>query len=443
MAITKSFMDAVARRDVKIIRIMMKNSLLIDLTFQEYSKMGKLAANVPGLYDEHDGREFILDRTAWDDDYMDELMVQVVGNFSHERLDHLQEVIRYLRPVNKKNTNKYKPDNFMKNAINNKNIDKIHGALIALLQSDPAFMTTELEDAISYLQNVAHINPFIDGNLDPKTIKENKNEWDQRYFAEAVTRLRHDFTYERYLHVIEVSKFTHQELRKRQENERNIYNTDSINEIKDKYKKLAESMYDYSNFSNAISKYENFINKITSVGIVRYLMETNNLDKNKLIEDITGFTPKSDDIRDLQKEYTKFIKGSPIKVDTNSIISYKTIIDNDSIGEKYIKNIENIYKKLQKVYGECINRINNDKDIEDVISNNDKNDINKIGNITSGLFVGLIRYILTFSETIYLLLLQNVKDMVASNDRLGQFYASFAKYKPVDEVSIFDNIQLI
>lgn len=202
-------------------------------------------------------------------------------------------------------------------------------------------------------------------------------------------------------------------------------------------------MYDYSNFSNAISKYENFINKITSVGIVRYLMETNNLDKNKLIEDITGFTPKSDDIRDLQKEYIKFIKGSPIKVDTNSIISYKTIIDNDSIGEKYIKNIENIYKKLQKVYGECINRINNDKDIEDVISNNDKNDINKIGNITSGLFVGLIRYILTFSETIYLLLLQNVKDMVASNDRLGQFYASFAKYKPVDEVSIFDNIQLI
>lgn len=238
MAITKAFIDAVKAQNIRKIRIMMEDSLLVDLTFEEYKEMEKLSANVPGLYDEHDGKEFKMDPNDWDDSYMNKLMVQVVNNFSHERLNHLMKVVRYLRPINKKNTN-YKPDNFMKNAIENKNIDKIHGALIALLQSDPAFMTTELEDAISYLQNVAHINPFIDGDLDPKTIKENKDEWDQRYFAEAVTRLRHDFTYERYLHVIEVSKFTHQELRKRQENERNIYNTDSINEIKDKYKKIS------------------------------------------------------------------------------------------------------------------------------------------------------------------------------------------------------------
>jgi hypothetical protein len=30
---------------------------------------------------------------------MNKLMVQVVGNFSHERLNHLKKVVRYLRPV--------------------------------------------------------------------------------------------------------------------------------------------------------------------------------------------------------------------------------------------------------------------------------------------------------------------------------------------------------
>lgn len=37
----------------------------------------------------------------WNDDYMDKVMVKVLSNFSHERIDHLKEVVRYLRPVAK------------------------------------------------------------------------------------------------------------------------------------------------------------------------------------------------------------------------------------------------------------------------------------------------------------------------------------------------------
>jgi hypothetical protein len=99
MAITDSFRNAVSSSDVRGIRIMMKDSLLVDPTFTEFNEMEKLTHNVNGLYDSHDGRELKSDKSAWNDDYMNNQMVQIVGNFSHNRVEHLKEVVRYLRPV--------------------------------------------------------------------------------------------------------------------------------------------------------------------------------------------------------------------------------------------------------------------------------------------------------------------------------------------------------
>ena len=99
MAITDSFRKAADRRDITALRIMMKNSLLEDPTFTEFEEMKRYIGNLAGLYDDHDGRDFIYDKSLWDDDYMNKLMVQVVGNFSQKRIDHLKEVVRYLRPV--------------------------------------------------------------------------------------------------------------------------------------------------------------------------------------------------------------------------------------------------------------------------------------------------------------------------------------------------------
>jgi len=99
MAITDTFKNAVLTEDVKGIRIMMKDSLLVDPTFIEFNEMNMLARNIRGLYEAHDGRELNIDNSTWNDDYMNKLMVQVVGNFSHERIDHLKDVVRHLRPV--------------------------------------------------------------------------------------------------------------------------------------------------------------------------------------------------------------------------------------------------------------------------------------------------------------------------------------------------------
>lgn len=99
MAITNAFNKAITEGNIRQIRIMLKDSLLVDPTFGRYNEMEKLASTIPGIYDEHDGRPFKSLSSEWSDSYMDSLMVQVVGNFSHERVEHLKDVIRTLRPV--------------------------------------------------------------------------------------------------------------------------------------------------------------------------------------------------------------------------------------------------------------------------------------------------------------------------------------------------------
>lgn len=101
MALTNAFYEAVQSGNVRRVRIMMQDSLLVDPTFAEFNAMEKVASSMTGLYDEHDGKELIEDRNLWNDDYMDKVMVKVLSNFSHERIDHLKEVVRYLRPVAK------------------------------------------------------------------------------------------------------------------------------------------------------------------------------------------------------------------------------------------------------------------------------------------------------------------------------------------------------
>ena len=86
----------------------MKDSLLVDPTFELFHMMEKATASMVGLYDEHDGKELVEDRNQWNDNYMDRVMVDVIFNFSHERLNHLKEVVRYLRPVTKNTDSKNK-----------------------------------------------------------------------------------------------------------------------------------------------------------------------------------------------------------------------------------------------------------------------------------------------------------------------------------------------
>lgn len=96
MAITNEFKNAVTQNDVRLVRIMMKDSMVVNPTFTEFDQMMSLAKNMNDLFDTHDGEALNYDMSDWTKDYMDEQMVRVVYNFSKERLDLLKSICKQL-----------------------------------------------------------------------------------------------------------------------------------------------------------------------------------------------------------------------------------------------------------------------------------------------------------------------------------------------------------
>ena len=109
MAITNTFRECVEKGEVQKLRIMMANSLIIDYSFSEFNEMEKLARNVPDLYNKHNDKMFIEDKSKWNDDYMNRVDAELIFNFSHERIEHLKQVIHYLHPENEKDKSNISP----------------------------------------------------------------------------------------------------------------------------------------------------------------------------------------------------------------------------------------------------------------------------------------------------------------------------------------------
>lgn len=99
--IGKPFRESVTNGDVRGLRIMIEDSLLVDGTFKQANEMLKLAKDVDGLYQQHDLRAFEIDSSKWNDAYLAKEMVRLINNFSRERLDHVKEIVRKLHPPKK------------------------------------------------------------------------------------------------------------------------------------------------------------------------------------------------------------------------------------------------------------------------------------------------------------------------------------------------------
>lgn len=97
MAITNEFMDAVQSGKMIRVRIMLKDSLLVDPTAAQFDEMERYAAETMGnIYMEHDGEVLNFNADAWNEDYLNQQMVTVVNSFSKERIDLLKGMVRYL-----------------------------------------------------------------------------------------------------------------------------------------------------------------------------------------------------------------------------------------------------------------------------------------------------------------------------------------------------------
>ena len=124
MNINQEFIDAVNAQDTLLVRIMLKDSLIIDPTLTEFDRLIAFAEEkVDDLYDTHDGEELLYDVTCWSKDYMNDQMVSVVSNFSEKRLELLKSIVKYVyREEIEKMQTESRRENCKKEAVSQKQI---------------------------------------------------------------------------------------------------------------------------------------------------------------------------------------------------------------------------------------------------------------------------------------------------------------------------------
>lgn len=92
--VSSEFNSAIRSGNLLRARIMLKDSLIVDPTFAQFSEMLAYARReLPGLLVPYDNSDLEDDRSKWNKDLMNTELVEIVNNFSEVRIDHLKKVI--------------------------------------------------------------------------------------------------------------------------------------------------------------------------------------------------------------------------------------------------------------------------------------------------------------------------------------------------------------
>lgn len=95
MKVDIEFQDAVKNDDRDLVRIMLKDSIMIDPTLDMYKVLSSYAEenlSMP-LYEKYDGIAF-ADESDWNKNYFNQEMIKLLDNFSKERIIHLERVCK-------------------------------------------------------------------------------------------------------------------------------------------------------------------------------------------------------------------------------------------------------------------------------------------------------------------------------------------------------------
>ena len=92
--VSSEFKLAVANNDILLTRIMLKDALILDPTFEKFDEMMvHVRRNIPDILVPFDGDYLENDRNKWDIDVMNRELVQLLDNFSEIRIKHLKQVV--------------------------------------------------------------------------------------------------------------------------------------------------------------------------------------------------------------------------------------------------------------------------------------------------------------------------------------------------------------
>lgn len=95
--ISAEFQSVVNGRNLLRTRIMLKDSMVVDPTMEQFNERFIYAKRkLPDLMMPHDGEVFELDRSKWTTQMLSMELVQLVNNFSQERLDYTKRMIQVL-----------------------------------------------------------------------------------------------------------------------------------------------------------------------------------------------------------------------------------------------------------------------------------------------------------------------------------------------------------
>lgn len=91
--VSREFKAAVSDKNLLRTRIMLKDSFVVDPTFSQLSEMlSYVRIHLPGIFVSFDDEYLEDDQAKWNDNVMNEELVQLVTNFSERRIDHLKKV---------------------------------------------------------------------------------------------------------------------------------------------------------------------------------------------------------------------------------------------------------------------------------------------------------------------------------------------------------------
>lgn len=86
MEISNDFINAIENRNDLRVKLILKNSIIIDPSGETFNKLLEFTINrIPDLFDNHDG-ELFKDESNWTEDYFNEETVKIIDNFSKERV---------------------------------------------------------------------------------------------------------------------------------------------------------------------------------------------------------------------------------------------------------------------------------------------------------------------------------------------------------------------
>ena len=92
--VSQEFKAAVSDKNLLRTRIMLKDSFVVDPTFVQLDEMLSYARiYLPGLFVPFNGECLENDETKWNNNVMNEELVQLVTNFSETRINHLKKVV--------------------------------------------------------------------------------------------------------------------------------------------------------------------------------------------------------------------------------------------------------------------------------------------------------------------------------------------------------------